>query len=192
MTDRDTAPAGSPGGSPKKAKSRAPRLNRKLHRWGSILTAGPLLVVIVTGIILQLKKDWSWVQPPTAKGTTAELVIDWDQVLAAAASAPEAEIKTWADIDRLDVRPSKGMLKVRSKNQWEVQVDTATGAVLQTSYRRSDFIESIHDGSWFGEVSKLWIFLPTAVILLGLWCTGMYLWLLPHLVRRRRKEKAAS
>ena len=30
-------------------------------------------------------------------------------------------------------------------------------------------------------------YVPAAVILLGLWISGVYLWLLPHLVRRRRR-----
>lgn len=181
MTESDTL------GAPKKAKSRAPHINRKLHRIGSLITAAPLLVVIVSGIFLQLKKDWTWVQPATVRGSTSELAIDWDQILSSASSAAEAGITGWGDIDRLDVRPSKGMLKVRSKSSWEVQIDTSSGEVLQTSYRRSDLIESIHDGSWFGSPAKLWVFLPTAVILFGLWLTGVYLWLLPHLVRRRRR-----
>ncbi len=186
MTERDTL------AKPKKARSRAPHINRKLHRLGSLITAAPLLVVIVSGIILQLKKDWTWVQPATMRGSTSELVVDWDQILAAASGVTEAEISSWEDIDRLDVRPAKGMLKVRSKNSWEVQIDTSSGEVLQTSYRRSDLIESIHDGSWFGSPVKLWIFLPTAIILLGLWLTGVYLWLLPHLVRRRRRAAAGA
>ena len=59
--------------------------------------------------------------------------------------------------------------------------------MLQASYRRSDLIESIHDGSFFADAAKLWVFLPAALILLGLWISGVYLWLLPHLVRRRRR-----
>ncbi|MCH2100927.1 MAG: PepSY domain-containing protein [Planctomycetes bacterium] len=163
-------------------------LNRKLHRWGSILTALPLLVVIVTGIILQLKKDWSWVQPPTARSADPALELNFDEILLVASGVPETEIKTWDDIDRLDVRPGKGVVKVRANNRWEVQIDTKSGEVLHLAYRRSDLIESLHDGSWFSDGAKLWIFLPTAVILLGLWITGIYLWLLPHLVRRGRKK----
>ncbi|MEM6673587.1 MAG: PepSY domain-containing protein [Planctomycetota bacterium] len=171
-------------------RSRAPRRNRRLHRMGALLAAAPLLVVITSGILLQLKKDWGWVQPPTQRGSTSELTIDWDTIIQSAASVPEAGILSWDDVDRLDVRPGKGMLKVRGKNRWEVQVDAVTGAVLQSSYRRSDLIESIHDGSVFHERAKLWIFLPTALVLLALWVTGIYLWLLPHLVRRRRRVKA--
>lgn len=179
-----------PSSRTKQRKSRAPRWNRQLHRWGSVLTAVPLLAVILSGILLQLKKDWTWVQPATARGTTAELVIDWDRILQGAMSVEEAQVSSWADIDRLDVRPSRGMLKVRTTSRWEVQLDAATGEVLQVAYRRSDLIESIHDGSFFGDRAKLWVFLPTAVVLLGLWITGAYLWWLPHLVRWRRKRDA--
>ncbi len=96
-------------------------------------------------------------------------------------------MKSWEDVDRLDVRPGKGMLKVRCKNRWEVQIDTSTGAVLSSALRRSDLIESLHDGSWFHPFAKLGLFLPTALVLTALWVTGVYLWLLPHVIRRRRK-----
>ena len=168
-----------------------PKLTRQLHRWGAVLIALPVIVIFVTGIFLQLKKDWGWVQPPTQSGSTGELELGWDAILTAAASVPEAEIEGWDDIDRLDVRPGRGMLKVRANNRWEVQLDTATGAVLQTAYRRSDLIESLHDGSWFHDLTKMWLFLPAAMILTGLWFTGLYLWFLPMLVKRRRKHKRA-
>lgn len=173
-------------------KSRAPRLNRSLHRWGALISALPLLVVILTGILLQLKKDWTWVQPTTMRGARPELTLSWSEILDAASTAEAAGITSWEDVDRLDVRPSKGVVKVRAKNRWEVQVDSSTGAVLQTSYRRSDFIESLHDGSFFGGTVKLWVFLPCAVILFCLWVSGVYLWLLPHMVRRRRKAASSQ
>ena len=184
--DRAAEPEARPAPAARR-QSRAPRLNRRLHRIGALVSALPVLVVVVSGLFLQLKKEWTWVQPATVRGSTTELRIDWDAVLASAASVEEAGIEGWDDVDRLDVRPGRGMLKVRAKNRWEVQVDAATGEVLQASYRRSDLIESIHDGSFFADAAKLWVFLPAALILLGLWISGVYLWLLPHLVRRRRR-----
>lgn len=163
-------------------------LNRKLHRWGSALIAVPLLIIILTGILLQLKKQVTWVQPATMRGSGSVPEISFDRVLEVARGVEEAGITSWDDVDRLDVRPAKGMLKVRSKNRYEIQIDTSTGDVLQVAYRRSDLIESIHDGSFFHDLAKLWIFLPTAVILLGLWGTGVYLFLLPHLARRRKRS----
>jgi hypothetical protein len=142
---------------------------------------------MASGVVLQLKRESAWIQPPTQQGTGTELLLPWDQVLEVTKGVPEAGVESWADIDRLDVRPSKGMLKVRCKNRWEVQIDTSSGKVLSSTLRRSDWIESIHDGSWFHDSFKLWVFLPTGLILCGLWVTGVYLWLLPHLVRRRRK-----
>ena len=167
----------------------APKLNRKLHRIGAIVAAVPVLVILVSGLVLQLKKEVAWIQPSTVRGSSTELSIGFDRVLEIASSVPEAEIETWDDVDRLDVRPERGMLKVRAKNRWEVQIDAKTGDVLQVAYRRSDLIESLHDGSWFHDGAKLWLFLPAGLILLGLWGTGLYLWALPHLVRRRRRVR---
>lgn len=169
----------------------AAKTNRKLHRLGAILTALPVLVIFLSGFALQLKKDWAWIQPPTQRGSVQAPEIQFNDILATAISVPEAEIKSWDDVDRLDVRPSRGIAKVRAKNRWEVQIDLGTSAVLSSTLRRSDVIESIHDGSWFHDSVKLWLFLPTAAILVGLWFTGMYLWLLPHLVKRKRKSRVS-
>lgn len=170
-----------------------PQLNRVIHRWGSLVITLPVLLVITTGIILQAKKVVPWVQPPSQKGSSAELALSFDRILEIAETVPEAEIKSWKDIDRLDVRPGKGMVKIRSKNRWEVQLDLKTGEILQTAYRRSDLIESLHDGSFFHERAKLWIFLPNGILLLIMCLTGIYLFILPYQVNwRRRRRKAAK
>jgi hypothetical protein len=165
------------------------KLNRWFHRWGSILALAPMLIIIVSGVILQLKKEVAYIQPPTKRGTGSELSISFDQILAAAKTVQQAEIDSWDDIDRLDVRPSKGMVKVRGKNRWEIQIDTQTGDVLQAAVRRSDLIESIHDGSYFHDSFRLWVFLPAGLILAVLAITGLHLFSLPHLARRKRRRK---
>jgi uncharacterized iron-regulated membrane protein len=167
------------------------RLNRLTHRWGAILVLIPTGVIILSGIVLQLKKNSAWIQPPTQKGSSAELSLSFDQILAAARDVSEAQVETWDDIDRLDVRPGKGMLKVRCRNRWEVQLDTTTGEVLQVAYRRSDLIESIHDGSFFHDRMKLWLFLPSALVLVILWFTGLYLFVLPYYAKWRNGRRRA-
>ncbi len=166
------------------------KVNRKLHRWGSILALAPMLVIIVTGIILMLKKESAWIQPPTKRGESSQLAIGFEQILESARTVEQAGIKSWDDVDRLDVRPGKGVVKVRAKNRWEVQIDTKTGEVLQCMVRRSDLIESIHDGSYFHDGVKLWVFLPSGVVLAILVLTGVHLFSLPHMARRRKKRKA--
>lgn len=170
-------------------------LMRKTHRWGALVIAVPFLVVIVTGLLLQLKKDWHWVQPPTMKGKGLSPGLTLLAILEAACTVPEAGIRDWSDIDRLDIQPKRGLVKVQSKNRWEVQLDLDTRQVLHSAERRSDWIEALHDGSWFHDKVKYWIFLPTAVIVLGLWITGVYLFFLPWAVRwakHKREKQSAS
>jgi hypothetical protein len=114
--------------------------------------------------------------------------LEFDQILTIARTVSEAGISSWDDVDRLDVRPGKGMLKLRAENSWEIQIDANSGAILQVAYRRSDLIESIHDGSFFGDHVKLWVFLPSALVLIGLWITGLVLFLHPRLVRKRKRR----
>ena len=167
-------------------------LNRKVHYWASIVIAVPILIIIVSGILLQTKKQFAWIQPTELRGAGKNPSVSLPQVLEICRGIPEAEIESWDDVNRLDVRPSRGMLKVWAKNNWEIQIDTETGAVLQTAYRRSDIFESIHDGSFFHDNVKLWIFLPSGIALLLLWLTGMYLFILPIWILRRRKISSES
>ena len=171
---------------------KAAKLNRLLHRWGSIAIALPVGIIMLTGIVLQLKKESAWIQPPTRSGSSQSLQISFDHILEVAKTVPEAQITGWEDIDRLDVRPEQGIVKVRGKNRWEVQIDTKTGEILQVATRRSDLIESIHDGSFFHSSVKRWVFLPVGLILVGLWGTGLYLFALPYLTRMKRKRHTRS
>ncbi len=165
-------------------------LFRKLHRWGAVLIALPFLLVLVTGVLLQLKKEIAWIQPSTKKGASKEPTVSFDAILEAVKEVPEAEVKSWNDIDRMDVRVKDGIVKVQCKNSYEVQIDFQTGKVVQVEYRRSELIESLHDGSWFHDSFKVYVFLPVALVVIGLWATGIYLFVLPYAVKWRRKSAA--
>ena len=165
-------------------------LLRKIHHWGSILIALPLMIMIGAGLLLMLKKEIGWIQPPTVSGVSADIpALGLPELFAAAQSVDEAGLESWADLDRVDIKPAKGVIKFVGENRWEVQVDTATGEVLQTAFRRSDLIESLHDGSYFAGWTKLYLFLPSGAILLVLWGTGLYLFFLPH-VKNYQKRRA--
>lgn len=165
------------------------KLNRKIHYWGSIICALPVLIVIITGTILLLKKNVDWVQPPTMRGQGSVPSITFEQVLEASKTVPEAGVQDWEDIDRLDVRLDRGIIKVHATNKWEIQIDHQTKQVLQVAYRRSDLIESIHDGSFFHEYAKLGVFMPSAILLLFLSITGLYLFLTTLFVKQSKKRK---
>ena len=117
---------------------------------------------------MQLKKDFEWIQPSTQSGSIQNLPsLSFDQILNSA-------------------------VKVRTKNRWELQIDTNTGQVLQEAYRRSDLIETLHDGSWFNSSIKYLIFLPSGIVLLVLWLTGIYLVLLPYQKKWQKQDTNES
>lgn len=162
--------------------------NRKVHYWVSIFIAVPLLVIAITGVLLQIKKQWTWVQPTELKGSGKEPAVSFDRILEASRGVPEAGVASWSDIVRIDVRPSKGILKVTTKTDWEIQIDNKTGEVLQSAYRRSDWIEAIHDGSFFTDWAKYGLFLPSGIGLFLLTLTGLYLFWQPIGVKWRRRK----
>ena len=168
------------------------RVNRKIHYWGAVICALPILVVLISGVLLLLKKEFEWVQPPTIKTQSRTSELQFEQILAVAKTVEEAGISSWQDIKRLDVRPNKGVIKVQAENQWEIQLDYATAEILQVAYRRSDFIETLHDGTFFHDAAKLGLFLPAAIILLVLWITGLYLFLLPYMVKKKSPKTVAK
>ena len=170
-------------------------LFRQIHHWGSFIIAIPSLIIIGAGILLMLKKDIDWLQPPTERGsvTTTVPTATMQQMFDAVTKVQEAGITHWTDLDRVDFKNDKGVAKFIATNNWEVQVDTSTAEVLGVAYRRSDIIEQIHDGSFFAEWAKLGLFLPTGIVLFVLWLTGMYLFFLPHYKKwqksRKKKQK---
>jgi hypothetical protein len=164
-------------------------LNRRVHYWASAFVALPVLVIIGSGLLLQVKKHWTWVQPEEQRGTGTAPRISLEQILAGVSGIPEVGASDWEDVQRLDVRPGRGMVKVWLQNGWEVQVDLGTGEVLQTAYRRSDLIESIHDGSFFaGDVSKFGLFVPSGIALLLMWVTGLWMFWLPFASKRKGRR----
>ncbi len=168
-------------------------LNRRVHYWASAIVAIPLFIIICTGVVLQLKKHWTWVQPPEQRGTGTAPALTLAQILESVKTVPEMNVRSWDDVNRLDVRIGRGMVKVWLHNGWEVQVDLGTGAVVQTAYRRSDAIEAIHDGSFFlGDWTKLGLFLPAGLTLILLWMSGMWMVWVQFKGKRRRRRLARA
>jgi hypothetical protein len=95
-------------------------LNRKVHYWAAFVAAGPLLVMIASGLLLQTKKHWAWVQPVEHRGTGEAPSIDLEGILASLKTVPEMKVESWADVNRLDVRPGRGVVKAWLMNGYEI------------------------------------------------------------------------
>lgn len=174
------------------------RLIRDIHHWSSIVVALPIVIMIGAGLLLMLKKEIGWLQPPSLHGAGIENAVDGtieaqsiQDLFEAARSAKPDSFGRWTDLARADIKPGRDIIKFVSEDNWEVQVDLATAEILQVAYRRSDLIESIHDGSFFADWTKLYLFFPAGIALFGLWVTGLYLFFLPHYkVWQKRRRKA--
>lgn len=169
------------------------RLLWLVHRWLGVAAGLVLLLSAITGLLLLVKKEFAWIQPPVAvgePGATADLqplpaVID--TVLAL--GLPEFE--TEADITRIDFRPQERVHKVISvHDHCEVQVCAMTLRTSGPNARRSDFIEELHDGSWFGGFAHSTVMPVVAIILLYLATSGYVMWLYPKFKRRRSRPAA--
>jgi len=167
------------------------RLLRQIHYWLSLAVVLPAGIMFFAGIFLMLKKEIAWIQPKTEKGAYAYQLpsISYEDMLTASRLHPQAGVNDWSDIDRIDIRPDKGVAKIRANSGWEIQLDTASAEVLNVAYRRSDLIESIHDGSFFSDGVKLYIFLPVGILLIIMWGTGIYLFLLPRFRKKKKTPK---
>lgn len=168
-------------------------LFRKIHHWGSIVIAVPLGIMIGAGILLMIKKEIDWIQPPSQKGIEIVAVptATIEQMFDAVKTVKEVNVNDWTDLERVDFKNDKGIAKFITVDNWEIQVDTSNAAVLQVAYRRSDTIEKIHDGTWFAEWVKLGLFLPVGICLFILWLTGLYLFILTHYKKWQKKKRRA-
>lgn len=162
------------------------------HKWTGILFSIFFLTVAVTGFLLIMKKEWTWVQPPTQKGSEGELkdFLTMERLFTIVFEQNNPNFKSMDDIDRVDMRPGKRVYKVRSvHNHAELQVDAISGKILSDTWRASDLIEQIHDGSWMAE----WFhdfFMPfVSFAIIFLVFSGLWLWLEPIIKKWRRKAK---
>jgi len=173
------------------------RKSRKLHKLLGTGLSALLLISALSGILLALKKDVAIIQPPTNKGISKQLDtwLSLEQLDSIASQALYAKYpeQMGNTVDRLDVRPSKGMVKVLfDKGYWEVQLDGSNGAVLSIAKRHSDWIESLHDGSIINDVFKLISMNVLGFGVIFLIITGLWLWYGPKRFRWLKKKYRAQ
>lgn len=174
--------------------TRTLRRYRRGHRRVGLLVAGLLLVSALTGLLLGWKKQIEWLQPATRRGTTTDLG-EWlplDTLAHIAAMRLRDSVPRLGDytIERMDVRPAKGVVKVRfARAHWEVQLDGATAEVKHIGRRHADWIEHIHDGSIVSEAFKLLSMNVLGVGALLMVGTGLWLWWGPRRFRKMRRTR---
>lgn len=175
----------------------------RTFRWIHRKIAIPLLifffVMALTGLLLGLKKN-TGLLAPTKKGSAPGLA-NWVPL----DSLEKIAIQTYRDsisaaetieLDRIDIRPDKGIAKFSFKNSYHgLQIDGTTGKILLVERRTSDLIEDIHDGSFIDnlvgtgdEEVKVVYTTIMGLSLLLLVISGFWLWYGPKKIRRERRH----
>jgi uncharacterized iron-regulated membrane protein len=173
------------------------RVARKLHRFTGIFLFVFFFIVGVTSILLGWKKDsGGYLLPDTSQGTTTELT-EWLSMeelhsIAVTSLRDTLNSEEIPVVDRLEIRKEDGVVKVSFKNTYDgLQLDGATGKLLQYGPRRSDFIEDLHDGSilddYFQTGSNIFTLIYSTVLgaaLLLFTITGFWLWYGPKRMKK--------
>lgn len=165
------------------------RLLWLLHRWLGVAAGLVLLLSATTGFLLLLKKNFDWIQPVVVKGAPAavEQLQPLPAVYAAVFALGLPAFRSEADIARIDFRPAQRVHKVVSvHDHLEVQVCASTLKTSGPMPRRSDWLEELHDGSWFGGFAHTWVMPAAACVLCFLSLSGYVMWLWPKWLKRQR------
>lgn len=161
----------------------------RLHRWLGLAAGLVLLVSAGTGLLLLRKKRHEWLQPTVLRGADGPpaALRPLAEVYAAAFALGAPELRSEADIARIDFRPQERVHKVISRHgDVEVQVCAVTLRTQGPAVRRSDWIERLHDGSLLGAAVHDWLMPAVALALMFLAVSGYVMWGWPAWQRRRR------
>jgi hypothetical protein len=173
------------------------RTFRKIHRTTGAFLFVFFFIVSITGLLLGWKKhSGGLILPKSYQGTTSDLK-DWlplDSLQTVALNILRDSLPPGLseELDRLDIRQDKGIIKfVFTDHFYEIQLDGATGQLLQIAVRRSDYIEKIHDGSLLdyylgtgnGEIKVVYTTIM-GLALLTFTITGFWLWYGPKRMRK--------
>ena len=173
------------------------RTFRSIHRYLGAFLFIVFLLVSITGLLLGWKKNSNGlIHPESSIGVSTDLAnwlsLDTLEVIAFDAMRSIHGEDIDLELNRIDVRPDKGMVKFVFENHYHgLQLDGSTGEVLQLTRRNSDLIENIHDGSYFdkvlntsGDIIKLIYTTIVGLALMIFSITGFWLWFGPKIMRR--------
>lgn len=163
-----------------------------------------MFLIGCTGLLLGWKKNVDLL-PPTQKGVSLE-ASEWlslQQIAQIAAQYATDSLQVPPSIDRIDVRPQKGVAKIIFEEHFgELQIDLKTGEIRSVGTRYSDIIEKIHDGSIIdhylgigGDPVKVTYTTLASLGLVLLSLSGFWLWYNPKRMRKmkeKRRVEAAS
>lgn len=174
------------------------RSYRRIHRFVAVPLFFFMFIIGLSGVLLGWKKQ-AGLRPPTFEGSNPDAAawIPIDSLQKIAIRYAKDSLHLDPLIDRIDIRPDKGIAKVSFVADYtELQFDCTTGKLLSNKTRYNDFVEHVHDGTIIdrllgtkNEQAKISYTTITSLSLMLLAFSGFWMWWNP---RRMRKLKSGN
>ena len=179
---------------------RLARFSRWAHKWVGTVLALIMVALSVTGVFIAFKNELEYLQPAGRSGAKGDLtnVIPPARVAEIVLSLQLPEAPAVKEINRIELRPSKRMYKVRLEQTaaWrsprELQVDAITGDILNDGVRGDQLWMDLHSFAVFGEATKLLTMTVSGIALLWLSLSGYYLFFYPLWFRARKRRTVTT
>jgi uncharacterized iron-regulated membrane protein len=195
-------PTGTPKADPNTGKNRLLGKLRKWHSWGGVLMSLLILLVAITGFLLN-HKDYL-LHGQRKEGPTGLLTstTHLDSLPISFERAMEIARGHFGDVplEKIELKDEHGWLayKVSRGHGQEVLVDARTGkastkygialqAKGESTLNWAKIVDDLHTGKFFGSIGSLVVDL-TSGTLVALTLSGIYLWGVP-LLRKRQNAR---
>ncbi len=142
---------------------------RKTHRYVALFSTLPLIIVALSGVVLQLRNQFEWIQPSSlsAELKRGSRFLTLEEIL---------QTQDEKQVDQIIFRPTKNNLTLRMKDGTDIQMNPSTGEVLKKAQRRTTFFIELHQGSWLGPYGQYLLYFPAALGLCYLILSGLMIY----------------
>jgi hypothetical protein len=182
---------------------------RQWHSWGGVFLSVFILVVAVTGIILNHKDFFLKGEKKQGPSGSLTSTTDFAALPVSFPRALELARGHFGDVplEKIELKDEHGQLmyKVSRGEGEEIRIDAGTGEMTtkygmsltetgKTTLNWGKIIDDLHTGKILGLFGKLTVDFTSGVII-ALTLTGIYLWGMPMILKRRnalRRQATAT
>lgn len=174
------------------------QVSRQWHRRIASVLFIFFFIISITGIMLGWKYLFTKVifDNKNIKAETSInkwLKLDTLEVLATASINAKTK-NNFKKAENIQLKPAKGYINFSFKNNYNIQVEGATGTAIHIEQKNGSFIQDIHDGAlagdWFNLKPGLFKTIYSTIMglsLLFLTVSGFYLWWKPKQIKQSKQ-----
>jgi phosphotransferase system glucose/maltose/N-acetylglucosamine-specific IIC component len=171
---------------------------RLLHRKIASILFIFFFIIAITGLLLGMKSIFTktiFENKQKTASITLSKILPLDSLEKIATVFINDKTKNdFKHVERIEVRPSKGIAVAYYKNNFSIQLNATNGIPLLIEQKNSGIIQDIHDGAVLGDLfgnkaggtSKIIYSLIMGTSLLLLTITGFYMWYKPKQIKNSK------